>query len=49
MSKYIDRVEPKEGMQSCSKIYFEVDLEKGLHEAIKLTLENWKYLQMTII
>jgi len=32
-------------MQSCARICVEVDLEKGLLEAIQLTLDNWSYIQ----
>jgi hypothetical protein len=45
MGKYIDRAEPKEGLQACARICVEVDLEKGFSEAINITLENWSYLQ----
>jgi hypothetical protein len=45
LGKYIDLVEPKNGLQDCARIYVEVYLEKGLHEAINLTLDNWTYLQ----
>jgi hypothetical protein len=43
--RYIDRAEPKEGLQSCARICVEVDLEKGLPEAINLMLDNWSYVQ----
>jgi hypothetical protein len=45
LGKYIDRVEPKDGLQACAWICVEVDLEKGLPEAINLTLDKWTYLQ----
>jgi hypothetical protein len=32
-------------MQACAHICVEVDLKKGLPEAIQLTLDNWSYLQ----
>jgi len=45
LGKYIDRVEPREGLQACARICVEVDLEKGLSEAIQLTLDNLSYVQ----
>jgi hypothetical protein len=45
LGKYIDRAEPKDGMQACAFICMEVDLEKGLSEVVRLTLDNWSYLQ----
>jgi hypothetical protein len=45
LGKYIDRAEPKDGLQACAWICVEVDLEKGLPEAINLTLDKWTYLQ----
>jgi hypothetical protein len=45
LGKYIDRVEPREGIQACARLCVEVDLEKGLPEAIQLTLDNWSYVQ----
>jgi hypothetical protein len=45
LGKYIDRVEPRDGLQACARLCVEVDLEKGLHEVIQLTLDNWSYLQ----
>jgi hypothetical protein len=44
LGKYIDRVEPRDGLQSCVGLCVEVDLEKGLHEVIQL-MDNWAYLQ----
>jgi hypothetical protein len=32
-------------MQACTQICVEVDLKKGLLEAIQLTLDNWSYIQ----
>jgi hypothetical protein len=40
LGKYIDCVEPREWIQSCTIICVELDLEKGLPEAIQLTLDN---------
>jgi hypothetical protein len=45
LGKYIDRTEPKEGIQACARICVEVDLEKGLPQAVQLTLDEWTYLQ----
>jgi len=42
LGKYIDRAEPKDGLQACAWIYVEVDLEKGLPKAInKSTMNNY--------
>jgi hypothetical protein len=45
LGKYIDRVEPREGLQACARLCVEVDMEKGFLEAIQLTLDNWSYIQ----
>jgi hypothetical protein len=45
LGKYIDRVEPREGLQACTRLCVEVDLEKGLPEAIQLNLDSWSYIQ----
>jgi len=45
LGHYIDKVELKDGLQSCARICVEVDLEKGLPKAIEITLHNWTYLQ----
>jgi hypothetical protein len=45
LGKYIDRVEPRDGLQVCARLCVEVDLEKGFPEAIQLTLDNWSYIQ----
>jgi hypothetical protein len=45
LGRYIDRAEPRDGMHACARICVEVDLEKGLPEAIQLTLDNWSFLQ----
>ena len=37
LGKYIDPVEPKDGIQNYAQICVEVDLEKGLPKAITLT------------
>jgi hypothetical protein len=45
LEKYIDRTEPREGIQACARLCVEVDLEKGPPEAIQLTLDDWSYMQ----
>jgi hypothetical protein len=45
LGRFIDRVEPRDGLQSCARLCVEVDLEKGFPEAIQLTLDNWSYIQ----
>jgi hypothetical protein len=45
LGKYIDRAEPWEGLQACARLCVEVDLEKGLPEAIQLNLHSWSYIQ----
>jgi hypothetical protein len=45
LGRFIDRVEPRDGMQACARICVEVDLEKRLPEAIQLTLDNLSYIQ----
>jgi hypothetical protein len=45
LGKYIDSIEPKANMFACARICVEVDLEKGLPEAILLKLDNWKQVQ----
>jgi hypothetical protein len=40
LGRYIYEFEPKDGLQSYARICMEVDLEKGLPEAIKLKLDN---------
>jgi hypothetical protein len=44
LGKYIDKVEHRDNMQSCTRICVEVDLEKGLPQDMKLTLDNYMYL-----
>lgn len=43
--KYIDRVEPHEGLLSCTWTYVEFDFNKGLLVAINLNLDNWPHIQ----
>ena len=45
LKKYIDKSEPKPPMFSCARICVEVDLEKGLPEAINLSMNGWNHLQ----
>jgi len=40
VGKYIDWCEPKENMHACARIYVEVDLGKGLLEAIKIKVDQ---------
>jgi hypothetical protein len=40
LGKYIDKSKPKMSMYACARISVEVDLEKGLLEAIKLSLDR---------
>jgi hypothetical protein len=46
LGRFIDRAEPRDGLQSCARLCVEVDLEKGLPEAIQLILDGWSYIQM---
>jgi len=43
---YIDKLEPKYGMLTYSRICVEVDLEKIFFEFFQLTLYNWKQIQL---
>lgn len=45
VGKYIDRSEPKDNMQACARIRVEVDLGRGLSEAIKLKVDEWCHIQ----
>jgi hypothetical protein len=45
LGRFIDRAEPRDRLQSCARLCVEVDLEKGLPEAIQLTLDGWSYIQ----
>lgn len=45
VGKYIDRSEPKENMHACARICVEVDLGKGLLEAIKIKVDQWTHIQ----
>jgi hypothetical protein len=45
LGKYIDGSKTKSPMFVCAWICVEVDLEKGLPETIKLTLDDWNHIQ----
>lgn len=45
VGKYIDRSEPKDNTQACTRIYVKLDLGKGLLEAIKLKVDEWSHIQ----
>ena len=45
LGRFIDQVEPRDILQSCAHLCVEVDLEKGIPEAIELTLDGWSYIQ----
>jgi hypothetical protein len=45
MGRFINRAEPQDGLQSCARLCVELDLEKGLPEAIQLILDGWSYIQ----
>ena len=42
---YLDTAEPKGGQYRCAHICIEVNLEKGLPVALKLTLGDWSHIQ----
>lgn len=43
--KYINYVEPQEGMFSCVRIYVKVDLDTGFLGTINLNMDNWSHIQ----
>ena len=45
LGHYLDTTKPKGGQYICARIYVEVNLEKGLLEALKLTLGEWSHIQ----
>lgn len=45
LGKYIDRDEPRDGIESCAYICVEVDVGKGLLDVVQLIVDNWIYLQ----
>ena len=42
--KYIDKLEPKAPMFSCVRNCVKVNLEKGLPEAINLSIDGWNHM-----
>jgi hypothetical protein len=45
LGRFLDSVEPKGEQFTCARICVEVNLEKGLPEAIKLSLGEWCHIQ----
>ena len=45
LGNYIDKAEPKCHFLSYTRICVEVDLEKGLPQAINLYLDGWEHMQ----
>lgn len=45
VGKYIDRCEQKDNIHACARICVEVDLLKGLPEAIKIKVDQWTHIQ----
>ena len=45
LGRYLDSAEPKGRQFRCAHICVEVNLEKGLLEALKLTLGDWSHIQ----
>jgi hypothetical protein len=45
LGRFLDSVKPKEELFTCARICVEVNLEKGLPEAIKLSLGDWCHIQ----
>ena len=45
LGRYLDTAEPKGGQYRCARICVEVNLKKGLPEALKLTLGEWSHIQ----
>jgi len=43
--KYIDICEPKDNMHACARICVELDLGRGLPEAIKIKVDQWTHIQ----
>ena len=44
LGNYIDKVEPKGSLFSYARICVEVDLEKGLPEAVNLLRDRWEHM-----
>ena len=45
LGRYIDSADPKGSQYKCARICVEVNLEKGIPEALKLTLGDWSHTQ----
>ena len=45
LGRFLDSAETKGAQFTCARICVEVNLEKGLPEAIKLTLGDWSHIQ----
>jgi len=45
LGRFLESTEPKGNIFHCARICVEVNLEKGLPEAIKLTLGDWYHIQ----
>jgi hypothetical protein len=45
LGRFLDRAEPKGEQFTCARICVEVNLEKGLPDAIKLSLGEWCHIQ----
>jgi hypothetical protein len=45
IGRYIDCAKPKENIFSCARICVKVDLEKGILEAMVISLDNWQHVQ----
>jgi len=45
LGRYLDKADPKGDQYTCARICVEVNLEKGLPEAIKLSLGDWSHIQ----
>jgi hypothetical protein len=45
LGRFLDSAEPKGDQYTCARICVEVNLEKGLPEAIKLSLGEWCHIQ----
>ena len=45
LGNYIDKAELKGPLFSCAGIFLEVDMEKGLPEAVNLYMGGWEHVQ----
>jgi hypothetical protein len=43
LGRYIDRAKPKGNQYSCARICVNVDLEKGLSEAVQIKIDEWSF------